>query len=244
VIPQVPGSAARSTPVHGVVESFLKSKKYIVPTAVVNPILAGCVVAIYVGTGAGRFNPSQHAMVYSAGRVLEPPIGAEDRRAYLSELNHLDLNHVDLSHSEANHPDANRSDVNHSDLNQGDGSAQTVVRVEKWKRVLHNSAPDLDAEGRPVLRIRVGEEMENVGVAGSNIFATDAPEQFTAQLLEARLHAELRRGNPPKVSERDIARDWDLLQKALNGSYAEVAGSGRRAVQIASPARSGAGDQP
>src|SRR6202050_912440 len=39
VIPQVPGSAARSTPVHGVVESFLKSKKYIVPAAVVNPIL-------------------------------------------------------------------------------------------------------------------------------------------------------------------------------------------------------------
>jgi hypothetical protein len=163
-------------------------------------------------------------MVYNAGRDLEPPIGAEDRRAYLSELNRLD--------------------ANHSDLNQGDGSAQTVVRVEKWKRVLHNSAPDLDAEGRPVLRIRVGEEMVNVGVAGSNIFATDAPEQFTAQLLEARLHAELRRGNPPKVSERDVARDWDLLQKALTGSYAEVAGSGRRAVQVASPARSGGGNQP
>src|SRR5580693_2602585 len=28
VIPQIPGSVARSTPVHGVVESFLKSKKY------------------------------------------------------------------------------------------------------------------------------------------------------------------------------------------------------------------------
>lgn len=238
-IPQVPGSAARSTPVHGVVESFLKSKKYIVPTAVVNPILAGCVVAVYFGTGAGRFNPSQHAMVYNAERVLEPPIGAEDRRAYLSELNHLDLNHLDLNHSELNH-----SDVNHSDVNQGDGSAQTVVRVEKWKRVLHNSAPDLDAEGRPILRIRVGEEAVNVGVAASNVFATDAPEQFTAQLLEARLHAELRRGNPPKVSESDITRDWNLLQKALNGSYAEVAGSGRRPVQIASPVRPGGGNQP
>jgi hypothetical protein len=234
VIPQVPGSAARSTPVHGVVESFLKSKKYIVPTAIANPILAGCVVAIYVGTGAGRFNPSQHAMVYNAERVLEPPIGAEDRRAYLSELNHLDLNRPDLNHF----------DVSRSDLNQGDSTAQTVVRVEKWKRVLHNSAPNLDADGRSILRIRVGEEMVNVGVARSNVFATSAPEQFTAQLLEARLRAELRRGNPPKVSESDVTRDWDLLQKALNGSYAEVAGSGRRAVQIASPVRSGAGDQP
>jgi len=31
VIPQVPGIEARSAPVHGVVESFFKSKKYIVP---------------------------------------------------------------------------------------------------------------------------------------------------------------------------------------------------------------------
>ncbi len=68
VIPQVPGSAARSTPVHGVVESFLKSKKYIVPTAVVNPILAGCVVAVYEGTGAGRFDPARQAMVFNPER--------------------------------------------------------------------------------------------------------------------------------------------------------------------------------
>ena len=248
VIPQVPGSAARSTPVHGVVESFLKSKKYIVPTAVVNPILAGCVVAVYVGTGAGRFNPSQHAMVFNADRDLEPPIGAEDRRAYQSQLNHLDLNHFDVKRSDPDQSDLERSEFNHSELkhpelNQSEGSAQTGVRVEKWKRVLHNSAPDLDAEGHPVLRIQAGEDMVNVGVAGSNIFATDAPEQFTAQLLEARLRAELRRGNPPKVSESDVTRDWNLLQQALNGSY-EVAGSGRRAVQVASPARVGVGDQP
>jgi hypothetical protein len=207
VIPQVPGSAARSTPVHGVVESFLKSKKYIVPTAVVNPILAGCVVAVYVGTGAGRFNPSQQAMVFNAERDLEPPLGAEDRRAYQSELNHLDLNHLNLTHS---------------DLNSADSAAQTNVRVEKWKRVLHNSTPDLDAEGHPVLRIWAGEEMVSVGVSESNVFATDAPEQFTAQLLEARLHAELRRGNPPKVSESDVTRDWNLLEKAL-GSDGEAA---------------------
>ncbi len=55
VIPQIPGSVARSTPVHGVVESFLKSKKYIVPSAVVSPIFAGCVVAVYVGHGRRPF---------------------------------------------------------------------------------------------------------------------------------------------------------------------------------------------
>ncbi len=76
VIPQIPGSVARSTPVHGVVESFLKSKKYIVPTAVASPIFAGCVVAVYVGTGAGRFDPAKEALVFNAQRKLEPPLGA------------------------------------------------------------------------------------------------------------------------------------------------------------------------
>ena len=216
VIPQAPGSAARSTPVHGVVESFLKSKKYIVPTAVVNPILAGSVVAVYVGTGAGRFDPSRQAMVFNAGRDLEPPLGAEDRRSYQNSLNHL-----------------------------ADPALENGVRVEKWGRLVRGAAPGFDAEGRPILRIHVGEEVVSVGVAGSNIFACDAPEQFTEQLLEARLHAELRRGNPPKASESDITRDWNLLQRARNGSDGEAAVRWRRPLQGGGQVRSErAGNQP
>lgn len=44
IIPQVPGDIARSKAVHGVVESFSKSKKYIVPSGG-SPIFAGCVAA-------------------------------------------------------------------------------------------------------------------------------------------------------------------------------------------------------
>ena len=54
VFPQVPGSIPRSSTPHGVVESFLKSKKYIVPSAIASPVFAGCVFAVFVGTGAGR----------------------------------------------------------------------------------------------------------------------------------------------------------------------------------------------
>jgi hypothetical protein len=198
VIAQVPGGAARSTPVHGVVESFLKSKKYIVPSAVASPIFAGCVAVVYVGTGAGRFDPARQALVFNAGRDLEPPLGAEDRRSYQIELHHLERNAADPA------------------------AESHGARAETWKRLLRDSAPDLDAEGRPVLRVRVGEGVVSVGIADSNIFDKDAPDQFTAQLLEARLHAELRRGNPAKVSESDVTRDWNLLQKAVSGSDAEM----------------------
>jgi hypothetical protein len=89
VIPQIPGSGARSTPVHGVVESFLKSKKYIVPSAIVSPVFAGCVLAVYEGTGTGRFDPSRLELVYNPQRGLEPRLDQEDRRAYQIELTHL-----------------------------------------------------------------------------------------------------------------------------------------------------------
>jgi hypothetical protein len=204
VIPQVPGSAARSTRVHGVVESFLKSKKYIVPSAVVSPIFAGCVLAVYEGTGAGRFDPSQQAMVFNAGRELEPPLGDEDRRSYQSELNHL----------------------------VADPAAEmSGARVEKWRHLLHNAAPDLDAQGRLVLRIPMGEDMVSVGISGSNVLANDAPEPFTQELLVARLRDELRRGKPPKASESDVTRDWNLLQQAMTGSDVEVAERAGRVPQ-------------
>jgi hypothetical protein len=223
VIPQVPGSLARSTPVHGVVESFLKSKKYIVPAAVVNPIFAGCVVAVYVGTGAGHFDPARQALVFGAQRALEPPLGAEDRRSYQSELKHLMVNR----------------------LVADPASESNGARVEKWGRLLRNAVPDLDAQGRPVLRIHLGEEVVSIGVSGSNILANDASGQFVQQLLEARLHEELRRGNPPKASESDVTRDWQLLQKAMNGSEAEVAVRSHRPLQPGSQARSErAGNRP
>jgi hypothetical protein len=214
VIPQVLGSVARSTAVHGVVESFLKSKKYIVPSAVASPIFAGCVAAVYVVTGAGRFDPAKQALVYNAQRDLEPPLGAEDRRSYQLELSHLVADPA---------------------------SESSKARVEKWRHLLHGADPDLDAEGLPVLRIRMGEQVVSVGVSGSNILASDAPEPLTAELLEARLHAELRRGSPPKASESDVTRDWILLQKAMNVSDADMA-TRRKTLQPVSQVRTG--DQP
>jgi hypothetical protein len=205
VIPQVPGIEARSTPVHGVVESFLKSKKYMVPSAIASPIFAGCVVAVYVGTGAGRFDPSRQALVYSAQRVLEEPIGAEDRRAYQLELNHL--------------------------LGAASMNEASLARSEKLKRLLRGAEPDFDADGRPLLSVRQGGESVSVGISESNIFENGASEPFIRELLEARLRAELKKG-VPKASESDVTRDWDLLQKALNHSDNVVASQRGRLMPV------------
>jgi hypothetical protein len=197
VIPQVPGSAARSTAVHGVVESFFKSKKYIVPSAVASPVFAGCVAAVYLGTNADHFDPAKRAMVFNADRELEPPVGAEDRRSYQLELNHLVA----------------------ADIADAPGT-----RVEKTLvRMMNNAAPGFDPEGHPILRMRVGDEAVTVGLAQSNLFKTQSSGRLAQQILEARLREELRRGNPPKVSESDVQHDWSLLEKARNVPDDEVA---------------------
>ena len=113
------------------------------------------------------------------------------------------------------------------------------VRAEKWTYLFRNATPDFDSQGRPVLRIQRGEEVVSVGISSSNIFAGDEPQALTKQLLEARLHAELRRGSAPKVSESDVASDWDLLQRARNNTRAERVAQSNRPPQTGSQVRPG-----
>jgi len=61
MIPQVPGSIKRSHPIDGVVESVVKSKKYVLPLAVLNPEVAAGLVVAYLTDG--RFKAPNDATV-------------------------------------------------------------------------------------------------------------------------------------------------------------------------------------
>jgi hypothetical protein len=68
-IPQVPGSIHRSKPVDGVVESLLKTKKYMLPLAILHPAVAGGLVVDYLAEG--RFNPKRNAVVFDVARAAQ-----------------------------------------------------------------------------------------------------------------------------------------------------------------------------
>lgn len=70
VIQQVPGTIKRSTPVDGVVESLIKSKKYILPLAYLNPVVTGSLVVAYIGNG--RFHAAPDALVFDPAHDLSP----------------------------------------------------------------------------------------------------------------------------------------------------------------------------
>ena len=189
IISQVPGSMPRSSTVRGVVDSFFRSKKYIVPSAVFSPLFAGCVAAVYVGTGAGHFEPARNAMVFVIGGDPAPPLDREDRRAYREQLRHF------LAGA---YPDKTDPNVD-----------------KRWEKLQAKAKTDLDEDGRPVLQMQVGTKQVRIGVAADNVLDSSAPPQLVRQLLEARLRSELRGKSPELLSEAEIARDWELLEKTL-----------------------------
>ena len=206
IIAQVPGSMPRSAPVHGVVESFFKSTKYIVPTIVASPIMAGCVAAVYVGTGAGHFEPGRNAMVFVVGGEPDKPLDREDRRAYQLELKHF------LAGA---YPDRNPQ------------SAE-----KEWERVQSKAQISVDGQGSPVLLLQDGENVVQVGIAANNVLSGSAPPQLVSQLLEARLQSELRRRSALNTSESDVDRDWKLLRQVAETSTLPASRTTQRAENV------------
>jgi hypothetical protein len=172
-----------------VVESFSKSKRYIVPSGVASPIFAGCVAAVYFGSGGGRFDPGYDAMIFTPGSEPEMPMRREERRAYRNALEHL-LARANLETSARNGQEA-------------------------WEHLQSKAEHRFDQRGGPVLQINVGPQRVNVGSSARNVLTIEAPPQFIQALLTARLQLELQRSSPGKVSDRQIRRDLQLLRRAI-----------------------------
>jgi hypothetical protein len=182
VIPQVPGTIKRSRQVRGVVESAFKAKKYMVPLLVWHPAIVGCFAAAYF-TGGG-FDPGRHALVFDPSRDLEPPMSAEQRREYQRRLDLLSRG-----------------------IEEDDARPETV----KWPRLEATAEPELDDAGRPILRVRIGENPVEVGVARENIVSESESPEVARQLLLVRLHEELRRS--ARISQTVVGNDLQLLQE-------------------------------
>jgi hypothetical protein len=93
VIPQVPGRIHRSSPIRGVLESLVSTKKYILPLAVLHPFVAGSLLVVYFGDG--RFHPGAHVKsVFDPHQEREPGImnpatatTAENNESFGDKLN-------------------------------------------------------------------------------------------------------------------------------------------------------------
>jgi len=70
IIDQVPGTIRRSHKVHGVTESLIKSKRYLIPLIFLGPEVAGAVAVTYLIDG--RLSLPPRVRVYEAGEIYDP----------------------------------------------------------------------------------------------------------------------------------------------------------------------------
>ena len=194
VIPQVPGNIRRSRPARGLVESVFKAKKYELPLLALHPFVAGGFAVAYVTSG--RFDPVQHAMVFTSSGDLEAPLTAQERRAYQKGLAEV------------------------TKTNFEDNPAR---EESSWHHLLAGARLQLDNDGRPFLQVHRGDSVVDVGITRENVLNGAAPGEITRELLVARLREELRSGRAPKTSEAELRRDWRLLKTALSDKEEGVA---------------------
>jgi hypothetical protein len=196
VIPQVPGTIRRSKPVRGVLESVFKAKKYEVTLLALHPVVGGAFAAGYY-LGGGPFNPSKNALVFSPDGDLQVPLTAEERKSYQKGLDEMTK-----------------------------AKAEEWPRQEEatWHKLLDGAQLRLDAAGHPVLAVRTGDEVVEVGISRGNVLNSDAPHSIVQDLLVARMREQLRSGHAPKTSDLEVRQDWKLLAAAFENRAAAASG--------------------
>jgi hypothetical protein len=189
VIPQIPGSLPRSKPVHGVLESALTAKKYMLPLFVLHPYVAGSLIIGYFGHG--RFNPSQNAMVLDANNHLDQPPSRAERRNLQDRFDEI-LVAI---------PDADE------------------VTQRHWAAQHAAAEPTVDASGHAFLEVPLNGDVTDVGITRANILTDDvdhvANYEFAVGLLKARLREELKSAPARKSALADVENDLTLLEQLM-----------------------------
>lgn len=199
LMPQVPGAIRRSKPVHGVLESVMAAKKYMVPLVVLHPYIGGGLLVEYFGHR--RFDPARNAPVLDSDGQLDTPMTREERRRYQSRMDELSQT---------------ASPAEPADETKSEGKAAKTKTEEKtWDRLQAGGTPGMDSSGQPVLQLQLGNDLAQVGLSRTNIFSVSDSSDLAARLLEARLRQELRPGTARKTSSSDVEKDLGLLRQLL-----------------------------
>ena len=208
LVPQVPGSIGRSKPVHGVVESVVAAKKYMVPLVVLHPYIGGGLLVEYFGHR--RFDPAKGALVLDSDDALNKPMTRDQRVRYQSRLDEMTRTALVV-------------DPVSQVTTEGTADAKTDVKtdgkgkeVKIWEHLQAAATPGIDTSGRPVLQLRSGDDLAQVGISRANILSVSDSSEFAAKLVEARLREELRPASARKTSPSDVEKDLALLQYLIS----------------------------
>jgi len=212
LVPQVPGSIRRSKPVHGVVESVVAAKKYMVPLVVLHPYIGGGLLVEYFGQR--RFDPAKNALVLDSSDGLSAPMTRDQRVRYQSRLDEMSrtASVVDPPNDEKDEGKTEAKDEGKT-RRKIDGKGK---EIKTWERLQAGATPGIDTSGQPVLQLRSGDDLAQVGISRANILSVSDSSELAAKLVEARIRQELRPATARKTSPDEVEKDLVLLQYLLS----------------------------
>src|SRR6202167_1451204 len=197
LIPQVPGAIRRSKPIHGVLESVMAAKKYMVPVVILHPYIGGGLLAEHFFHKG--FDPARNALILDSNGQLNPPMTHDERLALQSRLDELSL------------APSVGDPVNKGKANEGKNK-----EVKTWERLQASAQTRLDASGQPFLQMGVDDDSDQVGLSRAHIVNGSGAPELGARLLEARIRQELRPASARKTSPSDVRTDLRLYQRLLS----------------------------
>jgi hypothetical protein len=215
LLPQIPGTLRRSKPIHGVLESVMASKKYMLPIVVLHPYIGGGLLVEYFGHR--RFDPSHNALIMASDSQLSAPMSRDQRQTFqnrMEEMSHDVL--LDAPKLDATKLDASQSDPSKKNVAKSDAANERKGKdVKAWDRVQAGAQLGLDASGEPLLRVHSGDDSALVGLTRTNIQSASESPELAARLMEARLRQELWTSSYHKISPKDVERDLTLFRQLI-----------------------------
>jgi hypothetical protein len=215
LLPQIPGTLRRSKPIHGVLESVMASKKYMLPIVVLHPYIGGGLLVEYFGHR--RFDPSHNALIMASDSQLSAPMSRDQRQTFqnrMEEMSHDAL--LDAPKLDATKLDASKLDPSKKNVAKSDAANERKGKdVKAWDRVQAGAQLGLDASGEPLLRVHSGDDSALVGLTRTNIQSASESPELAARLMEARLRQELWTSSYHKISPKDVERDLTLFRQLI-----------------------------
>jgi len=213
LVPQVPGTIRRSKPIHGVLESVMAAKKYMVPLVALNPYVGGGLLVEYFGHR--RFDPSRNDLVFDSRQQFNAPLTRDERLRYLSRFDEMSENRSLISTATIG-----TATIGTTTSTSNEGKNKEIKVWERWQA---GASVTLDASGEPVLQIGIGKDSAQVGLSRANILERSQSPELAARMLEARIRQELTPAATRKTSRIDVERDLALLEQLFSRQAGEVA---------------------
>jgi hypothetical protein len=218
-IEQLPGTYKRSSDSHEGTEQALRSKKWLIPIAIVGYHAVPVLAASYFLTG--RFNPAKEMRERPSEEAAALHARLADAQRAGDEAKERQLKRA-LQEERERQVGTREQWQNYRERFEEVLRSATAAGVVADREELRGIFREFESRGRvyldpsqePWLELQSDGKLRHVGLSATNVLAEESDPVLRLQLLLARTEALLNAGSKHRELYTEFQGDWALLQQA------------------------------